>query len=166
MILAHLPAGYLFAKWVQARGVSLRGLLAAGMAGSLAPDLDMVYFYLIDGRRHHHHTYWSHYPLVWGGLLLLSLLWMFCARGSRGAMLSLIFCASGFLHLILDSLVGDIWWFAPFVDRPYSLFTVQARFSPWWLNFILDWSFLAEAAIIAAAVCVYLRSRRKAGRRQ
>jgi hypothetical protein len=34
------------------------------------------------------------------------------------------------LHLVLDSIVGDIWWLAPFVDRRYSLFTVPAVYGP------------------------------------
>lgn len=162
MIIAHAPAGYLSAKWIQSRGLAAKGLIAAGIAGALAPDLDMFYFYLVDGRQHHHHTYWTHYPIVWGSLLAAAILWFCLARQSKAAALSLVFCINGFLHLVLDSLVGDIWWFAPFIDKPFAFFTVSPGFKPWWLNFILHWSFLVELLIVTASVLVFKRSRKKA----
>lgn len=165
MIIAHAPAGYLCAKWMQSRGLALKGIIVAGIAGALAPDLDMFYFYLVDGRQHHHHTYWSHYPIVWGSLLVATLLWFLLARQSKAAGLSLIICLNGFLHLVLDSLVGDIWWFAPYVDKPYSFFTVSPGFKPWWLNFILHWSFLAEVIIVTTAILVFKKSRKKASQK-
>lgn len=61
---------------------------------------------------------------------------------------------------VLDSVVGDIWWFAPFVDRPFALFTVPALYKPWWLNFFLHWSFALELAICAWALATYRRRRR------
>ena len=65
--------------------------------------------------------------------------------------LALIFSVGGLLHMLLDSVVGDIWWLAPIVDQPYALFTVPARFQPWWLNFVLHWSFVIELLIIVWA---------------
>lgn len=161
MIIAHAPAGYLIAKGMQARGLAARGVVAAGILGALAPDFDMIYFYLWDGRQHHHHTYWSHYPIVWGSLLLLSLLWLYLSGKGKASILFFVFCLSGFFHLVLDSLVGDVWWLAPFVDKPYALFTIKAQFKPWWLNFILHWSFLAEVLIVSATIYVFRRSRKK-----
>lgn len=161
MIIAHAPAGYLISKGLQSRGLSARGVVTAGVLGALAPDFDMFYFYLWDNRQHHHHTYWTHYPIVWISLLLLSLAWIYLSGKSKTALLFFVFCLSGFLHLILDSLVGDVWWFAPFVDKPYALFTIKAQFTPWWLNFILHWSFLVELLISAGAVYIFFRSRKK-----
>lgn len=161
MIIAHAPAGYLVSKELQSRGLSARGVVTAGVLGALAPDFDMFYFYLWDNRQHHHHTYWTHYPIVWGSLLLLSLAWIYLSGKSKTALLFFVFCLNGFLHLILDSLVGDVWWFAPFVDKPYALFTIKAQFTPWWLNFILHWSFLVELLISAGAVYIFFRSRKK-----
>jgi len=66
----------------------------------------------------------------------------------------------GVLHMLLDSIVGDIWWFAPFVDQAYALFNVPARYQPWWLNFLLHWSFALELALWVWAFVLY-RARRK-----
>jgi hypothetical protein len=59
------------------------------------------------------------------------------------------------LHLVLDSFVGDIWWFAPFIDRPYAMFTVPAIYTPWWLNFFLHWTFAVELGICVWALLIY-----------
>jgi len=60
--------------------------------------------------------------------------------------------------MVLDSIVGDIWWFAPFVDQRFSLFTVPALYKPWWLNFILHWSFALELAVVGSAVYLWRRT--------
>jgi len=75
--------------------------------------------------------------------------------------LALIFCLGGFGHLLLDSVVGDIYWLAPFSGKPYSMFTVPALYHPWWLNFILHWSFAFELALLAWAAVLM---RQKAAR--
>lgn len=41
------------------------------------------------------------------------------------------------------------------IDQPYALFTVPARLKPWWLSFILHWSFAAELAIWIGALHIY-----------
>lgn len=119
-----------------------------GLLGSIAPDVDMLYFHLIDHRQHHHHTYVTHYPLVWIIALGISLLWFKSGQNRRGAIAALFFSANCLLHMLFDTIVGDIWWFAPFVDNPYSLFTVPALHTPWWLNFLLHWSFTVEIGIL------------------
>jgi inner membrane protein len=79
---------------------------------------------------------------------------------SAGAAVLGIFSAGGLLHMVLDSVVGDIWWFAPFIDRPFALFTVPALYTPWWLNFLLHWSFALELAICVGAVITFRRCQR------
>ncbi|MDD2776997.1 MAG: metal-dependent hydrolase [Gallionella sp.] len=159
MIIGHAPAGYIAAKLLLQnfirRGISPRKFLVVGILGALAPDLDMFYFYLIDHRQHHHHSYVSHFPILWLCLLVISLLWMRHNLSSKAASLAFIFCLSGFIHLILDSIVGDIWWFAPFIDRPFAMFTVPALYQPWWLNFIFHWSFALELALWVVALFIY-----------
>ena len=63
------------------------------------------------------------------------------------------------LHLVLDSIVGHIWWLYPWIDEPYSLTTVPAEYKPWWMSFILHQSFLLEIALLATAVFLYVRER-------
>lgn len=56
-------------------------------------------------------------------------------------------------HLLLDTIVGDIWWLYPYVDTPFALFVVPSLYRPWWLNFVLHWSFMVEVAVTAAPCC-------------
>jgi len=159
MIIAHAPSGYILATSIIGRiacvAVSTKAIVAAGIVGALAPDFDMLYFHLIDNRQTHHHKYLSHWPIIWITLATASALWFGYARQSKAAILSLVFCVGGVLHIVLDSFVGDIWWFAPFIDQSYAMFTVPARFKPWWLSFILHWSFAVELAICIWALLIY-----------
>lgn len=140
-------------------------MIAAGIIGALAPDFDMSYFYLIDHRQTHHHKYVTHWPMLWLSLVSASAVWFRLSRAPKPAFLSLVFCLGGVLHVILDSFVGDVWWFAPFVDRPFALFTVPAVFKPGWLNFILHWSFAVELAICLWALLIYRRRSKPSLRR-
>lgn len=159
MIIGHLPAGYVASKlmfpYFEARGAVSKPFLWSGVLGAFAPDFDMVYFHLVDHRQHHHHTYWTHFPIVWLSLLLAALIWFYSARTKSSAALAVIFTINGFIHLFLDTIVGDIWWLAPFVDKPFALFAVPALYTPWWLNFLLHWSFALELAIVACAVYLW-----------
>lgn len=80
MIIGHLPAGYVSSKLILPRfaGIvgSSRSFVTAGILGAVTPDMDMIYFYLVDQRQHHHHTYWPHYPIIWLVLLCASSLWL------------------------------------------------------------------------------------------
>lgn len=162
MFFAHLPAGYLLTSALSSRRIvsaaNPRMLMIAGLAGSLFPDLDLVYFYLFDQRQHHHHSYWTHLPVFWSGALALALLLASMRESAFSRACILGFGVNVLLHLVLDTLVGDIWWFYPFIDKPFALFTVPARYSPWWLNFVLHWSMALEVAIVLAA---YVHLKRK-----
>ncbi len=111
----------------------------------------------MDQRQTHHHKYFTHWPLFWLILIACSAVWIRYASRAKFGLVALTFALGGLLHMVLDSVVGDIWWFAPFVDEPYSMFTVQARVQPWWLNFIVHGSFVAELVICAWAVVIYRR---------
>lgn len=161
MIFGHLPAGYLVAKLLflrnESRGVALKSYLLAGMFGATAPDLDMFYFYFVDHRQHHHHTYWTHYPVVWIVLLLVSVSLRRFTRTGKFAAYATIFSLNGLIHMLLDTFAGDVWWFAPFLNRSFSLYVVHPLYQPWWLNFILHWSFALEMAMIVGALYCWRR---------
>ena len=148
MIIGHLPAAYLLGSLVSQR-LSVKQLPAnrvvlVCIAGGLAPDLDMLYFYLIDQRQHHHHTYLSHWPIMWASILVAGAIWQEIRPQGSWGLVVILFSFGALVHLVLDSVVGGIWWFAPFIDRPYALFSVTARYDPWWLNFVFHWSFFLE----------------------
>lgn len=161
MLIGHAPSGYIIASLLlrkfSGRSISPAFFYVAGIIGALAPDLDMLFFYFVDHRQHHHHTYFPHFPLLWLSLLSVSVVWLCLAKKSKFAALAFIFCLGGFIHMVLDTIVGDIWWFAPFIDRPFALFNVPALYKPWWLNFIFHWSFALELSLWLWAIVVYRR---------
>lgn len=163
MIIAHLPAGYVAAKLLYARvaaprRTSYRAFIAAGLLGAIAPDFDLVYFYLHHDYQTLHHTLWPHYPVLWLGVLLLGILWMTTGPARRLAPLLFIFGLNGLVHMVLDTIVGKIWWLAPFdMNFSWSLVTIPRRLHPWWLNHVFHWTFLLELAIIGWAVYLWLR---------
>ncbi|TCJ12222.1 metal-dependent hydrolase [Parasulfuritortus cantonensis] len=151
MFVAHLPAGYLTAR-VYARhvgGAPLAGVLLAGMAGGLFPDLDLVYGALADAGAIHHHRYWTHLPAFW--LAVSAAAAPLGRRAGAGRHVVAVFLLAVWGHLLLDSVAGDIWWLAPWRDRPYSLVDVAAGPGRWWLAYLLHWTFAVEMAIVAAA---------------
>lgn len=159
MFIAHIPAGYIFARALVKRKDDVRAFLLAGAAGGAAPDFDVIWFLWGDDRQHHHHSYWSHYPIVWGCLILVSAIWFRYSGRGRVAELSLFFSGAGLLHLILDSVAGDIRWLEPFRDTPFSLVTIPALYDPWWLNFLLHWSSALELIIVLYACWLWIRDR-------
>jgi hypothetical protein len=167
MFIAHLPAGYLVSKFLCTRmkvdEVNPKAFMAAGLLGSVAPDLDLLYDRLADGGLVHHHSYFTHYPLTWSLLILLVIALHNFNRLIPAANLALIFSLNGFVHLMLDSVVGDIRWLAPFYTKYFSLAHVPAVYHPWWVNFLLHWSFAIEIAIVTAAFLVWRHAR---GRRR
>ena len=162
MIFAHLPAGYLLARaarrYVGEYSTPRATLCIASCLGSIAPDIDFLYFYLVDHRQHHHHAYFTHYPLFWLGLLGLALLGRRISDLVRWGNAAILFCLSGLVHLLLDGSVGIIWWLAPLTDMPPGLLIVHAKNAAWWSNYLLHGTFVFELPIIALAVFMWRRS--------
>jgi hypothetical protein len=161
MFVAHIPAGYICGKSLLQRfagsGVPAKLLLLVSIFGAIAPDLDLFYFYLIDQRRTPHHLYWPHFPLVWLVLLAASACWLRAANRKQHAALAFMFSLGGMVHVMLDTIVGDIYWLAPFRLEAFSLFIVPSLYKPWWLNFFLHWSFLLELLLVVWAVILFRR---------
>ena len=70
---------------------------------------------------------------------------------------ALAFFAGIAVHLLLDSVAGDIKWLWPCSDRFFHLITIPASHSHWMLNFILHPVFLLEIMIWFAAPWLLLR---------
>jgi inner membrane protein len=152
MIIAHLPSGYLLARGTGHR----RGmLLGAALLGAVLPDFDMLYFHFVD-HSVHHHRFWPHIPAIWAVITLTVLPLVRWLRPSWFAPVVLLL-AGVWLHLVLDTWAGDIMWLWPYSDRLFHVFGVPATQSNWVLSFVLHWTFLAEVAIILAAIFVYFR---------
>ncbi|EEV87630.1 Uncharacterised protein [Cardiobacterium hominis] len=66
MLTAPAPAGYIGAQLLcrlKPATVSARAWSLYGIAGGLLPDIDMLWFYLVD--HVHHYRYPTHWPLLW-----------------------------------------------------------------------------------------------------
>lgn len=152
MLIGHLPAGYLIGRALaKASRPNRAALLAAVMAGSVFPDIDLAYFFLFDHQRTHHHLYWTHIPAFWLAVCAGVLLAWAANRQLRPPVALWFFLLGVLSHLLLDSIIGDIYWLVPFGYQPFSLFTVHPRYSPWYLNFILHWVFGIELLLVACA---------------
>ncbi len=151
MLIGHLPAGYLVAKSLQIRWIS-RALFFGLILGSPLPDLDMLWFYLVDGRSTHHHAYLTHKPLFWMCFLIVGV----SVRHGFSSGIGL----GGLLHSALDSISGQVTWGWPITDQPLTLVVVPATQSHWLLSFLVHWTFAVELTLVAMALLVFLLSRR------
>jgi inner membrane protein len=160
MLIAHLPSGYLLgfvAKLV--RPISSRAIMTAAVLGAMMPDMDMIYFHLIDGRRTHHHDYVTHLPLFWVAVFLfLSLVCLITKRLPFVAVL--VFSLGAMLHMVLDSIAAPIHWLMPFSPQTFELVAVPATYQNWIWSFVLHWTFLLEIGIWGLASVVFLRAKK------
>lgn len=164
MFIAHLPVGYVATSAlldrVEVGAAVRRRLLALGLVASVLPDLDLLYFYLVDQRRQGHHAYFPHLPVFWIGALTLGVAAFWIMGRSRTAWVALaVLGLNALLHLVLDTVAGGIRWLWPWSAIEIRFVDVPARYHPWYLNFVLHWSFALEIALALAAAWVYARRR-------
>lgn len=168
MFIAHLPAGYLATRYILDRHPAprplRRRLLALGMVASVLPDLDLLWFYFVDHRRQVHHAYLPHLPLAWlAGLAAAALALRMRGAGRTQWLAWAVFGANVLLHQVLDTAAGGIRWLWPFSRAEFAMSHVPARHEPWYLNFILHWTFALEVLILGVAAAVWYTSRRAPG---
>lgn len=158
MFIAHLAAGYLITHRILSTAHRSSGrLLALGLVASIAPDFDLAYYYLVDGRQTLHHKYMAHWPLAWIALSALAA-GVAILSNKRAWVLPIgIVLANTMLHLLLDTLTGGIYWLAPFDYTSWHIVTVPARYGWWPANFILHWTFALELLIVSAACLQWKR---------
>ncbi len=158
MFIAHLPAGYLLTKALLPKKGRHLLLMAAGLFFSIAPDLDLFWFYLVSDRRIPHHQYITHWPLFWVALFGVGfLISLVLRKASWGPYLG-VGLAAVLLHLVLDSIAAEIFWLKPFSDFHINAVLVPARHGWWVWNFLLHWTFAIEIAICLAAGFVLYRA--------
>lgn len=134
--------------------------MALGVAASVLPDLDLLWFYFVSDRSVVHHAYPPHLPLFWIAVLAAAALVLRLRGARRTAWLALIvFGANVLLHQVLDTAAGGIRWLWPFSDAELVMAHVTARHPAWYLNFVLHWTFALELAIVAAALIALWRPR-------
>lgn len=151
VFIAHLPAG-----WLLGRALGERAARRALLAGAVAPDLDLLWWWLVDHGTVHHHRYLTHLPAVWALVALAAALTL----RRRARRVALAMCAGVLLHIALDSVVGDVAWLWPWSSRLFSLVTVAPTGGHWVWSFVSHWSFGIEVAIVVVAGVWWARDRR------
>jgi inner membrane protein len=169
MLIAHWPAGYLCTPALDRLkpgtfSVSRRRwMFWAILAGSIFPDVDLLFFYFIDHRHHHHHLYPTHLPFAWLCLYALTLGLSIIYKRKNLAAVATAFVFGVFLHLVLDTPMGGIAWLFPFSAKLFHFINVPPGQSWWLWSFVFHWSFLSELAICLAAFVLFLKRRYRAG---
>lgn len=166
MFFAHLPAGYLLTRGLLAAAPAARlpadarrNLMVAGLVGSVLPDADLFWFYLVSDRSLGHHAFATHTPAFWLAASIAFGLSAWAMMANRWHWLNLVVLANVLLHLALDTVAAPIRWLFPVSAEPFTLFPVDRVPGPWILSFLTHWTMLLELAITAAAFTVWRRDR-------
>ncbi|MEO6298472.1 MAG: metal-dependent hydrolase [Paracoccaceae bacterium] len=154
MLTAHLPSGYILARCIR-RPVPY--LMPAALIGAILPDLDILWFRLVEHAAVHHHRYWPHIPLIWVAIAAVTLPIL---RQFGYLHTALVFFAAVFLHLVLDTVAGGILWGYPWDDTLYHFVTIPPIHHSWVVSIVLHWTFLLEIAIWVVAICLWFKARR------
>lgn len=154
MIVGHLPAGYLLATALDRSFDADPLIWWSIVVGSVLPDVDMLWFYLVDGGVMHHHSYLTHDPTLWLCLLLAG--FVLSSRLLIGIGVGAV------LHMALDTIVGPISWGFGALSFSGPIVEVPATQPHWVLSFLLHWTFLAELLLWAIATTVFLRRKPQA----
>lgn len=166
MFIAHMPAGYIYTgKLLQSMGCTENDpnyfkFIVLGLVASIFPDIDLLYFYFIDNRQHIHHSYWTHIPIFWVAMLLLSVTVARILKNKILMTASIVFTTNAFLHTVLDTMIGGIMWLYPLSNEYITVFSVSPRYRWWIWNFLLHWTFIFEFLIVAWAGRIFFQARK------
>ena len=161
MFIGHIPAGYISTNAVFRilpqrciEKICLRYALLWGTIGSIFPDFDIFYLLLIGKRPHLHHKYWTHIPFYWVCIFLLIFSIVIAYEKRALAIYLWIFSLNIFIHLFLDTIVGNIRWLYPFSSDGVVFFHVPALYNWGVWKFVFHWTFLFEIVIVAIATLI------------
>jgi len=168
MLIAHLPAGYIagsaLARFAnRQKSVDPRCFMAVLLLASVLPDFDLLWFHLADDCQHFHHTYWSHIPVFWLGVGVLTSVVATALRHRSALPYIGALTAGTLLHMILDTVAGGILWFYPLSPVEYRWVDVPSIYGWWVANFVLHWSFLLELGLLGVALASWSERRANAG---
>lgn len=160
MLIAHAPVGYLtsrlLARYCTDNASLYRRFIRWGMLGAIAPDIDWLWCVFVDHYETDHHQYFTHLPITWILALLLSSLWV--RRNPANGILAMSFCLGGLMHMVLDTFLGGILWFAPFSDQAVVWLKSSADFPVfWWFHSLFRSSLTLELFLMALAGLYWLK---------
>jgi hypothetical protein len=127
------------------------------MLGSVIPDMDYLYQSLFDFRNYDHHYYLTHFPIFWGMLLVSSQIWLFSNNKSEKPVYFFIFSLNGFLHMLLDTIEGRMYWLAPFSYQGFSGSKPLLKYAGRFVDTYPNWIYFIETLIFTCAIYLFLR---------
>ena len=105
----HLMVGFILADCLKLKDLPL----ILFILGSVIPDFDIIFGIL---RKKNHRTFFSHFPLIWLFLTLISVILQLDAYW---------FFVAGFIHLLVDVLDWEVFLLGPFLSFSWSLFSLN-----------------------------------------
>lgn len=164
MLIAHFPAGYLIAKLTQKTGhVLSKSAFAATLIGAVIPDIDMIWFWTLDHRQHHHHGYFTHWPSFWLLVFVVGLAVSLLLSRRDWIVAVCMFFLGTLSHVVLDSVAAPIMWMAPLSDRWFELSHVPASSYGATYALVMHWTFGLELMLCLTAAVVLYSGRRFRG---
>lgn len=166
MFFSHIPAGFLCSHLLTQRNKKtikkpslMNTYILLGLLGSVLPDFDIAYKLLLDPLEKNHHHYWTHIPIFWLSLWLGFALLSRIMKNKSLFLGATILFANALLHLVLDTIVGNIMWLYPLSDKFFAFFTIAKTYEMPVLNYIIHWTFIFEIIIITWAFIVFIKSK-------
>lgn len=163
MLIAHLPAGYILFKALNKKQIYQekfkKTLLWGILLGSILPDFDTLWFYFISNRSEVHHSYWTHTPFFWTALCVVVYVVSKFLKMRNVSVFTFGIWISVILHLVLDTIAGQIRWAWPFSNRAIQLVEIPPAHSWWVISFIVHWTFYLEVGLIILAWLLFFRDR-------
>jgi len=135
------------------------------MFGAVAPDLDHFLQVMPDPSDEPHHYYFTHFPLFWLLLCMISYVWL-SSSNNQNPLSAFMFSLGGFIHTMLDTVIGSIYWFAPFSDEEYGIVSFVKYYDPSKLPDFWNFGYVLDFLVILWAFTLWSKSRKdKEGRR-
>ncbi len=156
MLIAHIPTGIIITSIIIKKHKvkeENRFLWFSGITSSFLPDVDLFYFYLIDSSQHHHKLF-PHIPLFWLCILLPTIIYAEAKKSQLLLLASSLFLLNIFIHLLMDTVAGHIWWLYPFIDHSYVFIKIPNIYQHWILNFIFHWTFIIELMLCITMIYI------------
>ncbi|WP_147108658.1 metal-dependent hydrolase [Tateyamaria sp. syn59] len=152
MIIGHAPAGYLLASALDNGFFRDPVMFWAIIVGSLAPDLDVLWSFAVDGAASYSHNYLTHDPTLWAVMLFFGV--VLTARVLIGVGLGAL------LHMALDTITGPVSWGWGSFSFAGPLVAVPGATDNWYIASVLHWTIFVELALWSVTGVVFVARRK------
>ncbi len=155
-------------------------IMQVALIGSILPDLDMLYWFWVNGAVDHH-LFYTHIPAFYCILVPIFVLCKLSKSSRFIGNLILTLWIALMSHAVLDTVVSGILWTFPFtgideanlihlVDKdnipnvvnPYHVYVdiIGIKLEGWVVNLMVHWSGLIEYLLCGIALTLYVKRNR------